>query len=226
MKYLATFTLILLTIQLSAQKVQISPFIGYRVGGGIDVFYNNDFGSLEIVESESFGLDLTVVLPSDFKVSLAWYAQSTVTDFYGYGVGDYSRLGDTWVNYFIASGIYEKPVGRAKPFGGIGLGLATAQLTELDSDVLVRLAASMQAGVQLELSELLGVKFRAALLAPLQFGGGGLFCGIGTGGSGCSVSVGASSSILQGDFSAGLVLNIGGGSETSQKRSPASSPGW
>jgi|GEM_PF-6959611 len=46
------------------------------------------------------------------------------------------------------------------------------------------------------------------MLLPLQFGSGGLYCGIATGGSGCSVGVGASSTIIQGDFSAGIVLKL------------------
>ncbi len=47
------------------------------------------------------------------------------------------------------------------------------------------------------------------MLLPLQFGSGGVYCGIATGGSGCSVGVCASSTIIQRDFSAGIVLKLG-----------------
>ena len=108
---------------------------------------------------------------------------------------------------------------------GIGLGAETAVLTDPKSDVLVRFAASLQGGAKFDLSEKIGLRIKAAMLMPLQFGSGGLFCGIGTGGSGCSVNVGASSSIIQGDFSAGVVVKLGN-SDSQQEKSPSSNPVW
>lgn len=188
------------------------------------MYYGPDLGYLKINDSESWGVDLSYPVRADFDVNFSWYGQFTTVDFYNYGYNpDLQSLGDASVNYYMLSGIYKRHRDGITPFGGFGIGVATARLTTLDSDAAVRFAASLQAGIKFDLSDMLGLRIRAAMLTPLQFGSGGLFCGIGTGGSGCSVSVGASSSILQGDFSAGLVLKLGG---NTQKTTPSTPPNW
>lgn len=225
MQKVLTFILVFLTINTFAQTLELTPSYGYRVGGKIDVYYGPDLGYLRINDSQSYGIDLSYPVRPELMVNFSWYGQSTTADFYDYGYApDINQLGDANVNYYMLSGLYQKPGGGATPFGGFGIGAATAKLTTLNSDVLVRFAASLQAGIKFDISHLLGIRVRAAMLMPLQFGSGGLFCGVGTGGSGCSVSVGASSSIIQGDFSAGLVLKLGG--KTNQPTSPSTSPNW
>lgn len=224
MNRLFTLALVFFSLSTFAQSIEITPNYGYRVGGKIDVYYGSDLGYLRINDSQSYGVDLSYPLRPDFAINLSWFGQSTTLDFYDYGFGaEINQLGDISVNYYLLNGLYEKPGTGITPFGGFGIGLSTARLTTLDSDVLVRFAASLQAGVKFDLSSRLGFRIRAAMLTPLQFGSGGLFCGIGTGGSGCNVSVGASSTIIQGDFSAGIVLKLGG---DSQPTSPTTSPTW
>ena len=88
-----------------------------------------------------------------------------------------------------------------------------------------RFAVGLNGGVKIDLGTRLALQLRGAMLLPMQFGGGGLFCGIGTGGSGCSVSVGASTTVIQGDISGGIVLRLGD-VDTPHQPSPSSSPNW
>src|SRR5690554_1866114 len=225
MKRILLFALILFSLDTLAQSLELTPYYGYRVGGRIDVYSGPDLGYVRFRDSESFGLDLNYELRTGMSVNLAWYGQSTFVDFYGYNNAEIQKVGDSFVNYFMLSGIYEKQHGGITPFAGLGLGAATTILTDPKSDVVVRFAASLQGGAKFDLSERIGLRIKAAMLMPLQFGSGGLFCGIGTGGSGCSVNVGASSSILQGDFSAGLIVKLGD-SNSQHGKTPSSSPTW
>jgi hypothetical protein len=43
----------------------------------------------------------------------------------------------------------------------------------------------------------------------MQFGGIGFGCGIGTGGGGCGAGASTYTSIIQGDFTGGIVLKLG-----------------
>lgn len=225
MKKLLFLALILFSVDLAAQSIELTPSYGYRVGGRVDVYSGPYLGYIRIGDSQSFGLDLNYEVKPGIAVNLAWYGQSTNIDFYGYQNAEIQKVGDSFINYFMLSGLYEKNHGGITPFGGVGLGAATIVLTDPASDVVVRFAASLQGGAKFDLSDRVGLKIRAAMLMPLQFGGGGLFCGVGTGGSGCSVNVGASSSIIQGDFSAGLVVKLGP-SDSQHAKSPTSSPTW
>lgn len=225
MKRVLFLALILLSIDTIAQSIELTPFYGYRVGGKVDVYSGPDLGYVRINDSQSFGLDLNYEVRPGVAVNLAWYGQSTIIDFYGYKNAEIQKVGDAFTNYFLLSGIYEKSHGGITPFFGIGMGAATFVLTDPKSDVVVRFAAALQGGAKFDLSEKVGLRIRAAMLMPLQFGGGGLFCGVGTGGSGCSVNVGASSSIIQGDFSAGIVVKLGD-SSSQHSKSPTSSPQW
>jgi hypothetical protein len=57
-------------------------------------------------------------------------------------------------------------------------------------------------GIKVYFSDRVGVRFQGRLLFPLVYSSAGLFCGTG----GCSVGMGAGSSILQVDFTAGLIF--------------------
>lgn len=225
MKKFIVFALLLSCLDTVAQTMELTPFYGYRIGGRLDVYNGPDLGYIKMVDSESFGLDLNYKLESGVAINLAWYGQSTTVDFYGYNNSEIEKVGDAFANYFLVSGIYEKKQSGITPFAGFGIGMATFVLTDPKSDVVYRFAASLQGGVKFDLSEKVGLRIRAVMLTPLQFGGGGLFCGVGTGGSGCSVNVGASSSIIQGDFSAGLVVKLGD-SDSNYSKTPGSSPNW
>ncbi len=221
MKKFLLFGLVLLSLDLAAQ-LQISGSYGYRVGGEVDVYYGGDLGYIKIADSESFSVDLDYQLRDGFSVSLQWFAQDTRMDFHGFNSFDLEHLGGAWNNYFLVNGVYEKEINQIVPFGGIGLGIATASFDDPRYDTSVHFAAALQGGLKIFFTERLGIKLKAAMLMPLQYGSGGLYCGTG---SGCSVGAGASTTIIQGDFSGGVVVKLG---ETNSKphTSYSSSPTW
>ncbi len=221
MKRFLLFCFVLLSIDLAAQ-LEISGSYGYRVGGEVDAYFNGDLGYIKIAESESFSVDLDYQLREGFSVSLQWFAQDTRMDFHGFNNFEVEQLGGAWNNYFLVNGIYEKEIDHITPFAGLGVGIATASFDDPRYDTSVHFAVALQGGLKFFFTERLGIKLKAAMLMPLQYGSGGLYCGTG---SGCSVGAGASTTIIQGDFSGGVVVKLG---ETHSKphTSHSSSPTW
>jgi len=91
------------------------------------------------------------------------------------------------------------------PFGGGGLGLVVATPSQSNLSAAYRFAFTLQGGVKIWLNDKVGLRLRGAMLGPMQWGSGGLFC---SSGSGCDIGVGASTTILQGEFTGGVVVKL------------------
>lgn len=187
--------------------LEISGFYGYRFGGKIDVFYNSDLGYVKINDNAAYGVDLSYQIRRGFSLNLLWTRQSTDIDFYGYTDVRAQSLGDFHIDYFVLSGVSDFGTTNSKviPFGGAGVGLFVATPDRNEFETTYRFAFTLQGGIKIWLNNRLGLKLRGAILGPMQWGSGGLFCGSG---SGCQVGVGASTTILQGEFSGGVVVKI------------------
>lgn len=225
MKNLLACVFIILSLSGMAQEIQLTGSYGYRFGGSVDVYYNGRYGEVKFEDSESFSLDLTYKIREDFGVSAQWWGQNTSLDYFGYSESELEGLGDIMISYILVGPVYEKRVNNVTPFGNIGVGAAIFDPSRAEFATESRFAVGLNGGVKIDLSHRLGLQLRGGILMPMQFGGGGLFCGIGTGGSGCSVNVGASTTILQGDISGGVILRLGD-VESAHAPSPSSSPNW
>lgn len=188
--------------------IEVSAFYGYRFGGKVDVYYGADLGYLKINDNAAYGIDLSYRIKDRFNINLLWSRQDTDMDFFGYREIGAEDLGKVAVEYFMVSALSD--VGTANssvvPFGGAGIGMVVA--TPADSrnlDTAYRFAFTLQGGVKIWLSDKVGLRLRGAMLAPMQWGSGGLFC---SSGSGCGVGVSASTTILQGEFSGGVIVKL------------------
>jgi len=187
--------------------IEISGFYGYRFGGKVDVFYGLDLGYLKINDNATYGIDVSYNLKNRFNLNLQWSRQDTDMDFYSYREIGVESLGDVAVEYFMISALSDvgTAAGSVVPFGGAGIGMVVATPDNRTLEAAYRFAFTLQGGVKISLSDRVGLKLRGALLAPMQWGSGGIFCGSG---SGCQVGVGASTTILQGEFSGGVVVKL------------------
>ena len=95
------------------------------------------------------------------------------------------------------------------PYGLFSLGAARFNPTQLSDDAW-RFAITGGLGIKYFFTDVVGIKAQARILLPLYFGGVGFGCGIGTGGAGCGGGAGFGSEIIQGDFTGGVVLRLGG----------------
>jgi len=72
----------------------------------------------------------------------------------------------------------------------------------------VSFSAALGGGVKFFFSDRIGIRLQGRLLLPMYFSGGGLFVGIGSGGTSSGVSVSTGVLAVQGDFSGGLIIRL------------------
>jgi len=188
---------------------ELTPMVGYFFGGSAK-FYE---GKLKIKDNASFGIVAGLPVSSGTTLEFTYIGMSSTAEwrpYFSYEDRYPARNFGMNVNYFNLGGVRTVPLAEnIKGFGGLRLGAAYFNSTASDIDDTWRFAVSLGGGVKVYLTDRIGLRFQGNFNIPLVFSGGGLFCGIGSGGSGCNVSVGSTSSILQGDLSGGLVFRLG-----------------
>lgn len=204
-------------------QLEVAFSYGYRFGGRLPVRVDNQFGDLRVNESDAFTGDLRY-RAGGTTITASYTRQSSSVDFVGRSFLERERLFSTTVEYITVGGCrgaYSEL--GFNPFGclGVGVGILTPQNTDLRNEV--RLGANLSGGFNYFFTEKVGLRMSLGILTPFQFGSAGLFCG----GGGCSVGVGASSQIVQGDISGGVVVRLGGDSKPAQQpRQPSQNMSW
>ncbi len=193
----------------SGPKIEITPMVGYFFGGKAK-FYE---GKLKIKDNVSYGVAVGVPLPSGVVLELNYIGMPSTAQwrpYFGYDIDYPSRDFGINVNYFNLGSAKTVPLAEnIVGFGALRLGAAYFNSTAGDINDTWRFEASLGAGLKVYVTEKIGLRFSGNFHIPMVFSGAGLFCGIGSGGSNCGVSVGSTSSILQGDLSAGLIFRLG-----------------
>lgn len=193
----------------SGPKIEITPMVGYFFGGSAK-FYE---GKLKIKDNVSYGVAIGLPLPNGVVLEFNYTGMPSTAQwrpYFSYEERYPARDFGINVNYFNLGGARTVPLSEnVAGFGALRLGAAYFNSTAGDIDDTWRFEASLGAGVKVYVTDKFGLRFSGNFHIPMVFSGGGLFCGIGTGGSGCSVGVGSTSSILQGDLSAGLIFRLG-----------------
>ncbi|MEM9053295.1 MAG: hypothetical protein AAGC47_14675 [Bacteroidota bacterium] len=177
------------------------------MGGSVDVYHLHDLGTIKINDNAAYGVDLSYRLRDRYYINLQWTRQDTNMDFFGFREIGVESLGDVAVEYFNISALSDlgPSVGPVVPFLGAGVGLVVATPDRRNLETAYRFGFTLQGGARIWLSDKVGLRLRAAMLAPMQWGSGGLFCSTG---SGCDVGVSASTTILQGELSGGVVVKL------------------
>lgn len=184
-------------------KVEISPYGGYMFGGKMR-FYEGD---LKIEDNGNYGLALDFEVATDTKIELSWSQMNTTARFvpnFGYGYLP-SDAFDVNVGYIQVGSIRELDMDNIRPYGGMTLGAAYFAPQNSQYSDSWKFAAGLGLGTKIWFSERIGIRLQGRLLLPFFWGGAGFT--VGTGGSG--FSVGAGTSMLQGDFTGGLVIGLG-----------------
>ncbi|TVR40694.1 MAG: hypothetical protein EA392_03130 [Cryomorphaceae bacterium] len=197
------FTLI---AQLGMSQMELGVSYGYRFGGSLPVRVDNQFGKLKVEDSGAFSADFRYRVGGS-ALLVAYSRQSSTIDFVQSGLFGRERLFDANIEYFLLGVSRGRDNGIGfNPFGQIalGIGVITPLSTAINSEI--RPAVTMRGGFNYFFTEMIGLRVSVGILAPLQYGNAGIFC---DSASGCGVGVGASSQIVQGDLSGGLVFRFG-----------------
>ena len=207
MKHITAFLWVFfaISLSLSAQSIEITPQIGYQMNGKA-YFYQGD---ITVEDAASYGITIGIPVDWDTYAEFSYSRSDANATFFAKHPDYTDDKFEMASNYFLLSGNKQSGTETVVGYGGFALGAAWFDSKTSRVNDVWRFAASLQAGAKLYLSDRIGIRLQGRLLLPLYFAGGGLYCGVGGGGSGCGVGVSSTSTIVQGDISAGLIFQLG-----------------
>jgi len=182
-------------------KIEITPYVGYTWTSSFDVRVDNEFGKLDIEDSESWGVEIDINVQSGGQIALLYQRQDSKLTFQPSGSPLKETLSDISVEYFQIGGIGAVQKGKVMPFSIFTLGAARfAAQSPLTSDIW-KFSLILGLGAKFYLSDHLGIRVQARLPWVVVDGGGAVACG----GGGCAVALGGSG-FVQPDVGVGLML--------------------
>ena len=199
-------------VTIAQGKIEISPFAGYMFGGSLN-FYE---GKLKAENNLNYGVAMDIKLAEDTQIELMWTQMGTTAQFepyYGYyDIYDIDPF-DMNVGYIQIGGVREMNLDQIRPFGVFTLGTTyfiPKNVTYTDGDVVNidpawKFSMTMGAGVKIWLSDVVGIRLQGNLMLPMFWSSTGF--AVGTGGSG--FYVGGGTSMVQGNFTGGLIFALG-----------------
>ncbi len=187
----------------SAQRVEVTPFVGTRFGGQFttDRFLFDEFLDLEVDDGESLGIVLDFRISRDLYFELNLSRQETALEedfgFLDPGVD----LFPLDVNYYHAGILYQWAPGQIRPFVVFSLGATHFSFDTTGLDDLARFSASAGGGVKILFNNHLGLRFEVRAFSTLIDEGDEVFCDF------LGDCYGADGTyLIQGEVRAGVVL--------------------
>jgi opacity protein-like surface antigen len=185
----------------SAQQVELTPHVGYKLGGGLTDYYtgkNYDFD-----DSESYGLtfNYTLGLMGDAQLELSWSRQDTAMEVTGFTRDTFDLTIDYWQAGGLKQWNEDEPV---RPFVVGSIGAAHFSPDEGDLSSATRFSFGLGGGVKFLPTEHVGIRLQGKIYGAYASGGAGLICG----GAGCTFGF-SGNFMWQAEFSAGLILAFG-----------------
>ncbi len=196
---ISVITLLLAAVvQVKAQKIELSPLIGYETGA----YINYNAGRLHIIGGMDFGGSVNVGMGGGRYVELSYTHLASSLDIEE--TLNTRKLCDLATDYYSIGVLQEiKPDAKATPYGLFTLGWVNYRPSENYNNEN-KMHISLAGGVKIRASEKIGLRLQARLLMPLYYAG--TYFSAGTGGAGYGVSGGIMG--VQGDFTAALVFAI------------------
>lgn len=186
--------------------LEIIPFAGYQFGGKMSAVAL-DGRSVEVSFQDGLELGVSIDTPPAFgggRMQLMWSMQDSKLNFKNDFTGERGTFFDMKIHYFMIGAVYEATQGgNAVPFGMINFGVTLFHPRERGLSDAWRFSFGFGGGVKTYINERFGFRFQGRMLVPIQWGSGALWCG---GENGCTVAVGGSNVIIQGEFSVGMML--------------------
>lgn len=210
MKSLKIFLLVLILSPLSVlSQIEIAPSVGYMFGGRLNYYQ----GELKIYDDVNYNVSLIVPDVSfDTDLEISYTRMDTRAKFRSnYIDPDIKDANfDLSVNYIQVGALkaFNHNDEKLQPFGSFSLG-ATIFSPKSDVDDTWQFSITLGMGTKYWITDRVGIIIRGRIMMPMVFGGVGGYYGIGSGGSGGGLTVNTYTTILQGDFSGGLIFSLG-----------------
>jgi len=199
-------TLLLVTLftttLLFAQSVEITPLYGYTISGKV----NNYNRTIDVLDDMSFGGMLSVEFDHMSFIELSYLRTNTKA--VNTGFVDGRRTSNIGVEQYQVAGLREFKEGKVVPFGRISLGTTRYVQTSDGNDRYWLFSAGLGAGAKIFLTDRIGLRLHSNLILPMEFAGGGFWCGIGTGGSGCGSDIYFNVPLVHWELGGGLIIRL------------------
>jgi hypothetical protein len=181
-----------------AQTMEITPFVGYRLGGEIeDAATSSD---LDVDESSSYGLIFNYALDPNGQIEIILGRQeTTLVDDDDLFLG--TPILDLDVDYYHFGGLYQWDGKKARPFITGSLGVTHMSPARPGFDSETRFSVGLGFGAKLFAGEHVGFRFEGRGFATLMDSGGTIFCSNGS----CLVEI-EGDLLWQFEARAGLIL--------------------
>jgi hypothetical protein len=189
---------IVLTNMTWAQKVEITPQYGYQVGAK----YNYYGGYVKLKGSDQYGLTFGINATDEITVEFMWAQQNSkvsVQDFQFYPRE--TELTDVVVNHYQIGAVHMFGYSEARPFVGLSAGWSTFDPDMNIYNGTTTFTLGVSGGLKYFFTDRIGIRIQSQLLMPVSWGG------VYVGGGGTGVTAGGS--ILQLNFSGGLIIGLG-----------------
>lgn len=187
---------------LLAQSVELTPLLGYTISGKVEGYY----GTFDVKDDMSYGGILSVEVDHMSYVELSY--QRTDTRLVASSFLEGSEQFDLGVEHYQAGMLREFKEGQVAPFAKVNIG-ATRYVQASKGDRREWLfSAGIGLGAKVMFNERVGLRLHTNLMLPMEFSGGGLFCGIGSGGGGCSAGVSFNVPLVHWELGGGLIVKL------------------
>jgi hypothetical protein len=202
--FVALFALVFMSADVFSQ-FEIQPYTGYMFGGRGYGYY----AEVNIDDGQNWGIIGDITVYPGVQVELMYNRMLSRASVWDYRDKETYTF-DLASEYFMVGGLKDVDFGRVKPFGSFLIGVSAHSPQDPQYNNKISFAMSLGGGVKLFINDFIGIRLQGRLLTPLFFSGIGIGCGIGTGGASCGGGVGLSSTLLQGDFSGGIIIVLSG----------------
>ena len=195
------FILLLGAISISSySQLSLTPMVGYLLGGQA----NTIDGDLKFQNDVIWGGALTYMIKPSNGIEFL-YLRADSEMFLKRQNGDREDLFNTSADYFLIGSTTKKAIHeRFIPFINIGIGATRFNAKSPGVGDQWMFTATLAGGFEIMFFDRMSFRAEARMLAPMQFGGSGFWCGTG----GCDVGVSGYTSFVQGSFTGGLIINL------------------
>lgn len=193
-----TMLAVLLSVStmLFAQSVEFTPLYGYTLSGKVES-YNRYYN---VGNDMSFGGILSIEVDHLSFVELSYLRTNTdaVTN---------QILNNTFnlgVEHYQVGVLREFSEGKVVPFAKLMLGTTRYVQTSKGNDRYWLFSVGFGGGAKVFLTERIGIRLHTNLMLPMQFSGGGFFCGTG----GCSSNIVFNVPLVNWELGGGLIIRL------------------
>lgn len=204
-KRIALFLMLLVSSSaVFAQYLEVTPLFGYTFAGKYDR-YNQ---VLDIKDNILYGVAVDMELVPKSYVEFSYRRNDTQMSESTYNSSEVNMY-NIGVEHYQIGYLRELNENQIRPFAAISFGttryFGKGQLDER----YWMFSTALNLGAKMFVSERIGIRIQTNLTMPLEFGGVGFGCGIGTIGGGCGGDLYFNVPLVHWDLAAGLIFRFG-----------------